>query len=120
MAKFYDEIPEWLFEWIQKQQMFWVASAPLSTQGHINVSPKGTENSFQVVNSKQVWYEDLTGSGMVYNAYGRLAAGWLIMCSGIETISHIRENGRVTIMFSAFDGPPRILRLFGVGKLSYH
>ncbi|KAI9568101.1 hypothetical protein HD554DRAFT_818744 [Boletus coccyginus] len=97
MAKFYDEIPEWLFEWIQKQQMFWVASAPLS-QGHINVSPKGTENSFHVVNSKQVWYEDLTGSG-------------------IETISHIRENGRITIMFSAFEGPPRILRLFGVGTV---
>ncbi|KAG8216419.1 hypothetical protein J3R82DRAFT_6524 [Butyriboletus roseoflavus] len=63
MAKFYNEIPEWLFEWIQKQHMFWVASAPLSLQGHINVSPKGTADSFHVVNAKQVWYEDLSGSG---------------------------------------------------------
>lgn len=68
MAKFYDEIPEWLFEWIQKQHMFWVATAPLSIQGHINVSPKGTADCFHVVNSKQVWYEDLSGSGAVYNA----------------------------------------------------
>ncbi|KAG9311772.1 hypothetical protein JVU11DRAFT_8015 [Chiua virens] len=98
MAKFYNEIPEWLFEWIQKQHMFWVASAPLSTEGHINLSPKGTADCFHVVNSKQIWYEDLSGSG-------------------IETISHIRENGRITVMFSAFEGPPRILRLFGVGTV---
>jgi len=83
---------------VQKQQMFWVASAPLSIQGHINVSPKGTADSFHLVNSKQVWYQDISGSG-------------------IETISHIRENGRITIMFSAFEGPPRILRLYGVGTV---
>ncbi|KIJ07289.1 hypothetical protein PAXINDRAFT_103021 [Paxillus involutus ATCC 200175] len=98
MAKFYDEIPEWLFEWIKKQHMFWVASAPLSAHGHVNLSPKGTADCFHVVNSKQVWYEDLSGSG-------------------IETISHLRENGRITVMFSALDGPPRILRLFGVGTV---
>ena len=68
MAKFYDEIPEWLFEWIHKQHIFWVASAPLSIQGHINVSPKGTADSFHVVNSKQVWYEDVSGSGTLYSA----------------------------------------------------
>ncbi|KAF8434552.1 hypothetical protein L210DRAFT_3410509 [Boletus edulis BED1] len=98
MAKYYDEIPEWLLEWIQKQHMFWVASAPLSTHGHVNLSPKGTADCFHVVNSKQVWYEDLSGSG-------------------VETISHLRENGRVTIMFSAFEGPPRILRLWGTGTV---
>ncbi|KIK94930.1 hypothetical protein PAXRUDRAFT_827504 [Paxillus rubicundulus Ve08.2h10] len=98
MAKFYDEIPEWLVEWIKKQHMFWVASAPLSAHGHINLSPKGAAECFHVVNSKQVWYEDLSGSG-------------------IETISHLRENGRITVMFCALDGPPRISRLFGVGTV---
>ncbi|KAH7882436.1 hypothetical protein F5I97DRAFT_366362 [Phlebopus sp. FC_14] len=98
MGKFYDEIPESLLDWIKKQQMFWVATAPLSPHGHINLSPKGTADCFHVVNSKRVYYEDLTGSG-------------------VETISHVRENGRITIMFSAFEGPPRILRLFGVGTV---
>lgn len=98
MAKFYDEIPESLIEWIKKQHMFWVASAPLSPDGHVNLSPKGTADSFHVVNSRRVWYQDLTGSG-------------------VETISHIRENGRVTILFNAFEGPPRILRLFGTGTV---
>ena len=65
MGKFYDEIPQSHFEWIKKQRMFWVATAPLSVQGHINVSPKGTADCFHVVNSKQVWYEDLSGSGNV-------------------------------------------------------
>ncbi|KAG1818361.1 hypothetical protein EV424DRAFT_1323819 [Suillus variegatus] len=98
MAKFYDEIPESLIEWIKKQHMFWVASAPLSPDGHVNLSPKGTADSFHVVNSRRVWYQDLTGSG-------------------VETISHIRENGRVTILFNALEGPPRILRLFGTGTV---
>ncbi|KAG2068425.1 hypothetical protein BDR04DRAFT_1232835 [Suillus decipiens] len=98
MAKFYDEIPEFLIEWIKKQHMFWVASAPLSPNGHVNLSPKGTADSFHVMNSRRVWYQDLTGSG-------------------VETISHIRENGRVTILFNAFEGPPRILRLFGTGTV---
>ncbi|KAH0835603.1 hypothetical protein J3R83DRAFT_9328 [Lanmaoa asiatica] len=69
--------------------------------GHINVSPKGIANCFHVVNSKQVWYEDLTGSGNSSLA-------------GVETISHIR---RIAVMFCAFEGPPRILRLFGVGTV---
>ncbi|KAG1772017.1 hypothetical protein EV702DRAFT_1135132 [Suillus placidus] len=98
MAKFYNEIPESLIEWIKKQHMFWVASAPLSPDGHVNLSPKGTADSFHVVNSRRVWYQDLTGSG-------------------VETISHIRENGRITILFHAFEGPPRILRLFGIGTV---
>ncbi|KAG6334471.1 hypothetical protein ID866_4619 [Astraeus odoratus] len=98
MAVFYDEIPESLVEWIRKQHMFWVATAPLDVKGHINLSPKGGEDTFYVVNSKRVYYEDLSGSG-------------------VETIAHIRENGRVTILFHAFEGPPRILRLFGTGTV---
>jgi len=98
MAKYYDEIPEFLIEWIKKQHMFWVASAPLNPDGHVNVSPKGTADCFHVLNSRQVWYQDLTGTG-------------------VETISHIRENGRVTVMFNAFEGPPRIMRLYGIGTV---
>ncbi|KAF8646630.1 hypothetical protein AX16_007130 [Volvariella volvacea WC 439] len=98
MGQFYDEIPEFLITWIQKQHLFWVASAPAGSSGHVNVSPKGLEGVLHVVNSKRVWYEDLTGSG-------------------VETISHIRENGRITILFSAFEGPPRICRLFGTGTV---
>lgn len=63
MVVFYDEIPVSLFEWIKKQRMFWVATSPLSAQGHINLSPKGGEDSFFIVNSKQVYYQDLSGSG---------------------------------------------------------
>ncbi|KAJ3513024.1 hypothetical protein NLJ89_g3182 [Agrocybe chaxingu] len=96
MGHFVDEIPPHLAEWIQKQQMFWVASAPLSPDGHVNVSPKAIEATFHVVNSRRVWYEDLSGTGA-------------------ETVSHIRENGRVTILFHAFEGPARIVRLYGKG-----
>lgn len=98
MAKSYNEIPESLIEWIKKQHMFWVASAPLNPEGHVNLSPKGTADSFHVVDSHRVWYQDMTGSG-------------------VETISHIRENGRITILFTALEGPPRILRLFGIGTV---
>ncbi|KAH8827643.1 hypothetical protein DL96DRAFT_1106022 [Flagelloscypha sp. PMI_526] len=66
--------------------------------GHVNISPKGMLGSFHYVDNNTVWYEDLTGSGN-------------------ETISHIRDNGRITIMFTAFEGPPRILRLFGIGEV---
>ncbi|EAU86871.2 pyridoxamine phosphate oxidase [Coprinopsis cinerea okayama7 len=99
MGQTYAEIPEYLTEWILKQHMFWVASAPLSTDGHINISPKGVANTFHVISPTKVWYEDLSGSGA-------------------ETIAHIRENGRITVLFNAFEGPPRIARLYGRG--SYH
>ncbi|THU80579.1 hypothetical protein K435DRAFT_785377 [Dendrothele bispora CBS 962.96] len=98
MGQFYDSIPPNLIEWIQKQHIFWVATAPLSQSGHVNLSPKCTRGMFHVVDESKVWYEDMTGSG-------------------IETISHIRENGRVTILFTAFEGPPRIVRLFGTGTI---
>lgn len=97
MGSFFETIPENLIAWIQTQHIFWVATAPLSPTGHVNVSPKGISGTFHVVDERTVWYEDVTGSG-------------------VETISHLRENGRVTIMFNAFDGPPRIVRLWGTGS----
>jgi hypothetical protein len=79
--------------------MFFVSSAPLSGDGHVNVSPKGGKY-FGVLDRKTFWYQELTGSGN-------------------ETISHIYEpgNNRVTIMLNAFEGPPRIMRLFGHGRV---
>ncbi|KAK0227388.1 hypothetical protein EDD85DRAFT_777003 [Armillaria nabsnona] len=97
MGKFYDEIPGYVMAMIKKQHMFWVATAPLSADGHVNVSSKGVEGTFHIIDSHTVWYEDLSGSG-------------------VETISHLRENGRITILFNAFEGPPSIVRLFGRGK----
>ncbi|KAJ6551843.1 hypothetical protein B0H19DRAFT_1159149 [Mycena capillaripes] len=96
MVQYFDEISPSLGKWIEQQQVFWVATAPLSGDGHVNVSPKGGEGMFHIVNPRQVWYEDLTGSG-------------------VETISHLNENGRITVMFNAFEGPPRIARLYGRG-----
>jgi hypothetical protein len=63
MGETYSEIPESLIEWIKKQQMFWVASAPLSADGHVNISPKGVAGTFHVESPTKVWYEDLSGSG---------------------------------------------------------
>jgi len=98
MGQFYETIPEHLIDWIRTQKVFWVATAPLSSSGHINVSPKGGQY-FGVLDEKTFWYMDLTGSGN-------------------ETISHLYEpgNARITIMFNAFEGPPRIVRLFGRGR----
>ncbi|KAK0715350.1 hypothetical protein B0H67DRAFT_489075 [Lasiosphaeris hirsuta] len=99
MGQFYETIPESLIKWIQEQKMFWVSTAPLSGSGHVNVSPKGGLY-FGVLNAATFWYMDLTGSGS-------------------ETISHLYEpgNGRITVMFTAFEGPPRIVRLFGRGRV---
>ena len=82
---------------IRKQHLFFVGSAPLSPDGHVNLSPKGYD-TFRVISDSQVAYLDVTGSGN-------------------ETSAHIRENGRVTIMFCAFEGPPNILRLYGTGTV---
>jgi len=99
MGQFYETIPEHLLKWILEQKMFWVATAPLSGSGHVNVSPKGGL-FFGLLDDKTFWYHDLTGSGN-------------------ETISHLYEpgNGRITIMFNAFEGSPRIVRLFGHGTV---
>ncbi|PFH51589.1 hypothetical protein AMATHDRAFT_2868 [Amanita thiersii Skay4041] len=93
MGKLYDEIPEELVPWMRAQKVFFVATAPLAAGGHVNLSPKGNYGQ-----ERQVWYEDLSGSG-------------------VETIAHLRENGRITIMFTAFEGAPRIVRLFGRGSV---
>ncbi len=64
MVKYYDQIPDFAIPWIQEQKIFWVATAPLTPDGHVNVSPKGIfEGSFNIVNPNRVWYEDFTGSG---------------------------------------------------------
>ena len=94
MAKVIPALDDALIEWIARQHVFFVASAP-SDGGHVNLSPKG-HDSLRVLDETTVAYLDLTGSGA-------------------ETIAHTRENGRLTVMFCAFEGPPRILRLFGTG-----
>lgn len=97
MGQFFDSCPESLFAWIRSQRIFFVATGPLSPSGHVNVSPKGAFDCFHLVGPNKIWYEDLTGSGN-------------------ETIAHLRENGRITVMFVAFEGPARIVRFFGTGK----
>ena len=96
MGKLYDGIDSTLARFIAAQHVFFVATAPLDSAGHINLSPKGLR-SFCVIDPKTVAYLDLTGSG-------------------IETLSHLRENGRIVILFCAFEGPPKILRLYGRGE----
>src|SRR5580700_2518990 len=98
MGKIFDDINEQLERWIYKQPMFFVGSAPLDEDGHVNVSPKGPIDSLRVLTPTTVAYLDMVGSGA-------------------ETIAHVRENGRIVIMFCAFEGPPRILRLHGRGHV---
>ena len=97
MAKTHEAITPELQKFIAAQHMFFVATAPLSAAGHVNMSPKGLD-CFYVFGPHQVGYLDLTGSGN-------------------ETSAHLVENGRVTFMFCAFQGPPRILRLYGAGRV---
>jgi hypothetical protein len=97
MAKLYDTITDDLTAFIRAQPLFFVASAPLDPHGHVNLSPKGLD-CFHVLSPQQVAYLDLTGSGN-------------------ETSAHLAENGRITFMFCAFAGPPRILRLYGHGQV---
>lgn len=84
-------------EFIQKQRVFFVGTAPLSSEGHVNISPKGYD-SFRILSPTEVAYLDLTGSGN-------------------ETSAHLKENGRITFMFVSFDEDPMILRLYGVGEV---
>src|SRR6476661_5612185 len=95
MAAIVDEIGADLARWISDQPLFFVATAPSGHEGHVNLSPKGL-SALAVLGPRRVAYLDLTGSG-------------------VETIAHLRENGRVTIMLCAFSGPPRICRLHGQG-----
>lgn len=98
MGKTYDGISERLGEFLERQPVFFVATAPLDSSGHVNCSPKGNDGTFVVLGDRSVAYQDMTGSG-------------------IETVAHLRENGRIVVMFCAFDGPPRIVRLHGRGEV---
>ncbi len=97
MGRTFDVIPDHLAEWMEGQPMFFVASAPRADDGHVNVSPKG-DDSFRVLSPTEVAYLDQTGSGA-------------------ETIAHVRENHRLTVMFCSFDEKPLILRLYGAGAV---
>jgi predicted pyridoxine 5'-phosphate oxidase superfamily flavin-nucleotide-binding protein len=97
MAKTFDVIDEKLAGFIETQPIFFVGTAPLSGEGHLNLSPKG-HNRVEVLDDRTVAYLDLTGSG-------------------VETIAHLHENGRIVVMFCAFEGPPRIVRLHGRGEV---
>src|SRR5215218_642943 len=95
MGKFHAFITDQHKTFIQSQHLFFIGTAPLQAKGHVNVSPKGLD-SFRVLSATRVAYMDIVGSGN-------------------ETSAHILENGRITFMFCAFDGPPNILRLYGRG-----
>lgn len=96
MARTFDALTPALTSFIEAQHLFFVASAPLSGEGHVNLSPKGGD-TLRVLDGRRVVYLDLTGSG-------------------IETIAHLRENGRITLLFTAFDGAPQLVRLWGRGE----
>ena len=98
MAKTYEGIDEALSAWMLAQHVYFVATAPLDAAGHVNVSPKGGPGTFQVIDEHRVAYLDITGSGA-------------------ETIAHLRENGRIVVMFCAFEDRPRIVRLHGRGRV---
>jgi Pyridoxamine 5'-phosphate oxidase len=98
MGKVFDGIDEPLGQWLTSQPVFFVATAPLGADGLLNCSPKGLMGTFTLLGPRTVAYLDLTGSG-------------------IETVAHLRENGRIVLMFCAFDGRPRIVRLHGTGRV---
>ena len=96
MSKTFDGIDEKLARFLADQPVFFVATAPTGAGGHINLSPKGVAGTFSILDPLTVAYLDLTGSG-------------------IETVAHLRDNGRIVLMFCAFSGRPRIVRLHGRG-----
>ena len=101
MAQTFEKIPDELVDWIEGQPVFFVATAPADPGTHVNVSPRGLD-TFRVIDANRVAWLDLTGSG-------------------VETIAHLKAGGeaggRITLMFCAFDGPPRVLRLYGRGTV---
>jgi Pyridoxamine 5'-phosphate oxidase len=98
MGKVFDGIDEALASWITAQPVWFVATAPLAPDGHVNVSPRG-RGSLSVLAPHRVGWVDYTGSG-------------------VETIAHLRENGRICLMFASFDRRPRIVRLHGYGTVA--
>jgi pyridoxamine 5'-phosphate oxidase-like protein len=97
MGQTYQHIDSTLEHFIRSQHMFFVATAPLSGEGHVNLSPKGLD-TLRVVDPGTLAYLDYVGSGA-------------------ETIAHLRENRRIVIMVCAFQGPPRIVRVHGRGDV---
>ncbi len=97
MGKHYEHIDETMQRWLAAQRLFFVGTAPLAADGHINLSPKG-HDALRVLGPTQLAYLDLSGSG-------------------VETIAHLRENARIVIMLCAFEGPPRIVRFHGRGRV---
>jgi hypothetical protein len=100
MGKIYESIDEKLRAWLSAQKVFFVATAPLSRDGHINCSPKDGE-SFRVLDERTVLYLDLTGSG-------------------VETMAQVKENERIVLMFCSFASAPKIVRLHGHGEIIEH
>ncbi len=98
IGKSFATIDDDLARWIARQPLFFVASAPLDAEGHVNVSPKGPIDTLAVLDPSTIAYLDLVGSGA-------------------ETVAHVRENGRIVVMLCAFQGPPRIARLHGRGEI---
>lgn len=96
MSNSYGKLDDTLIAFIRRQKLFFVATAPLAADGSINLSPKGYD-SLAIIDDSTVAYLDLGGSG-------------------IETHAHLRENGRITLMFCAFEGPANILRIYGRGE----
>ncbi len=97
MGKVYDGIDERLAAWVRQQRMFFVATAPLAGAGLVNCSPKGLD-TLRILGPREVAWLDVGGSG-------------------IETVAHLKENGRIVLMFCAFEGAPRIVRLHGSGAV---
>lgn len=98
MGTVHDGIDDGLRDWIERQHVVFVATAPSDPSGLVNLSPKGMVDTFTVVDRHRCAYLDLTGSGA-------------------ETVAHLRDNGRITAMWCAFDGPPRIVRCHGTGRV---
>jgi predicted pyridoxine 5'-phosphate oxidase superfamily flavin-nucleotide-binding protein len=96
MGKLYESLED-VREFIEKQRLFFVATAPAGSEGHLNLSPKGLDG-FRVLGPRVAAYVDYPGSG-------------------IETVAHVRENGRIVLMFCAFEGPPNIVRIWGRGEV---
>jgi hypothetical protein len=98
VGRLYDAIDDSLQRWLARQPLFFVATAPNAANGHVNLSPKGGVGTFRVLAPRAVAYVDLVGSG-------------------VETAAHLQENGRIVLMFCAFSGPPKIVRLHGQGRV---
>ncbi|MFD7557514.1 pyridoxamine 5'-phosphate oxidase family protein [Streptomyces sp. NPDC059533] len=97
MGKLHERIDDRMRKFIEEQPVFFTATAPLSGDGHVNLSPKGRAGTLVVIDEQTLAYLDFGGSGA-------------------ETIAHVRENGRITLMWCAFSGPPNIVRIHGEGE----